>query len=143
MESNAKKMWLCLLAGLMTALIAAGCAGTKQAEPVETTPVQEGASAVDALPPSSMMMEETAASETGRLLNNDNFIHTVSLEGETLSIIAKWYTGELDNWKVLAEANPDIDPNRIFIGNEIAIPRELMITKDPLPQSFIDEIYAK
>ena len=63
-ESNAKKMWLCLLAGLMTALIAAGCAGTKQAEPVETTPVQEGASAVDALPPSSMMMEETAASET-------------------------------------------------------------------------------
>ena len=143
MKSNAIRMWLWLLAGLMTAMIAAGCASTKAAGPAETTPVQEGASTVDALPPSSVKMESPAASGTGPVLNNDNFIHTVSLDGETLSIIAKWYTGELDNWKALAEANPSIDPNRIFIGNEITIPRELMITKDPLPQSFIDEIYSK
>ncbi|MBW1827611.1 MAG: LysM peptidoglycan-binding domain-containing protein [Deltaproteobacteria bacterium] len=44
------------------------------------------------------------------------YIHRVRWPGETLSIIAKWYTGRLKNWKVLSNANPTLDLNRIVIG---------------------------
>ena len=33
-------------------------------------------------------------------------VHKVRYPGESVSIIAGWYTGEIDNWKVLAEVNP-------------------------------------
>ncbi len=66
------------------------------------------------------------------------YVHTVKLPGESLSIIAKWYTGDLNNWKILAEANPDINPNRIFKGDQIRIPTQMMIRKDAITQEFVD-----
>ncbi len=69
--------------------------------------------------------------------------HTVKYSGETLSIIALWYTGHHDRWKEIAQANPDLDPNRIFQGDEILIPEGMLKTHDALPQEFIDRIYSK
>jgi len=63
--------------------------------------------------------------------------HQVKWEGETLSIIAKWYTGSVNNWKTIAKANPALDPNRIVIGIDVRIPNSLMITRNPLPKSFL------
>jgi LysM repeat protein len=63
--------------------------------------------------------------------------HTVRWPGETLSIIAKWYTGSLDNWKALANANPKLDPKRITMGTKIRIPEEMLQTTDPMPQDFV------
>jgi hypothetical protein len=63
--------------------------------------------------------------------------HTVKWPGESLSIIAKWYTGSLDNWKALAGANPELDPDRITVGTEIRIPEEMLQTTDPMPQDFV------
>ena len=34
--------------------------------------------------------------------------HTVHWPGESMSLIARWYTGASDNWPKLAEANPSI-----------------------------------
>jgi len=65
------------------------------------------------------------------------YVHPVKWEGETLSILAKWYTGSLDNWKAIAKVNPVLDPNRIIIGNEIRIPTSLLITRNPMPKSFL------
>jgi hypothetical protein len=62
------------------------------------------------------------------------FMHTVHWPGETLSLIAKWYTGEYRNWKKLADHNPEINPKRIVIGQEIFIPIHLLRTREALPQ---------
>jgi hypothetical protein len=64
----------------------------------------------------------------------DDFEHTVRWRGESLSLIAQWYTGRFENWKALAQTNPNLNPNRIMVGNLIYIPREMMNTKEPLPR---------
>ena len=72
--------------------------------------------------------------------HSDYFEHTVRWRGESLSLIAKWYTGRLENWKALARANPDLNPNRIMVGNVIYIPQEMMNTKEPLPRKVAAKI---
>lgn len=69
--------------------------------------------------------------------------HTVKYSGETLSVIALWYTGSHGNWKEIAQANPDMNPDRIFPGDEILIPEGLLRTRDPLSKEFVDRINAK
>ncbi|MGD2187912.1 MAG: LysM domain-containing protein, partial [Desulfobacterales bacterium] len=67
----------------------------------------------------------------------NSFKHKVQWPGETLSLIAKWYTGHYGNWKALAKANPGLNPNRIAIGNIINIPTEIMKLKEPLPRKYV------
>ncbi len=71
------------------------------------------------------------------------YIHTVSLPNESISIIAKWFTGDLRNWEELAKFNPNINPNRIFLGDKIKIPRNLMTRQDPMTQEFVEESQPK
>jgi hypothetical protein len=71
------------------------------------------------------------------------FIYTVTWPNESLSIIAAWYTGAIDNWKVLAQVNPELDPNRINIGDKIRIPEELMKTHKPPTQEFVESLVPK
>ena len=52
--------------------------------------------------------------------------------------IAKWYTGDPKNWKVLVRANPDIDPKFLVVGHEIYIPGVLLKTRKPIPQTAED-----
>ncbi len=61
------------------------------------------------------------------------FEHQVKWSGETLALIAKWYTGRYGNWRAIARANPGLNPNRIAVGNIIYIPPEMMKIKKPLP----------
>lgn len=63
--------------------------------------------------------------------------HTVQWSGECLSLIAKWYTGNSSNWKTIAEANPELNPNSIRIGQKILIPKALAKTQEPMPRSFL------
>ena len=67
------------------------------------------------------------------------FEHRVKWSGETLSLIAKWYTGHYGNWKAIARANPGFNPNRIVVGNIIYIPPEMMKTKKSLPRKVISK----
>jgi hypothetical protein len=60
--------------------------------------------------------------------------HTVRWPGESMSLIASWYTGAAKNWQKLAKANPRINPNRIEKGNVIVIPPALLKNKKRLPQ---------
>ena len=79
------------------------------------------------------------------LLDETYFTHTVKHGGETISIIAAWYTGDLDNWKVLAEVmtknNPNADIKRIYVGNKILIPESLLKTRETMPKEFVDSFY--
>lgn len=68
------------------------------------------------------------------------FVHQVKWPNESLSIIAKWYTGSLMNWKVLARANPEMKPTVIHKGDRIRIPANMLKTRDPMPESFVEEL---
>lgn len=70
-------------------------------------------------------------------LRNDGFVHRVRWQGETLSIIAKWYTGKAANWKKLANTNAKFDPVRLQKGYKILIPRPLLKTTANMPEGFV------
>jgi hypothetical protein len=71
------------------------------------------------------------------------FVHKVRYPGESVSIIAGWYTGEIDNWKILAEVNPGLNPNVISEGMKINIPESLLKKRDPMTKEFVDSFYPK
>ena len=63
------------------------------------------------------------------------FAHTVKQNGETMEVIANWYTGNATNWKAIAKANPKLDPNHLVAGNKIYIPSKILKTRQPIPES--------
>lgn len=63
------------------------------------------------------------------------FAYTVQQDGEKMEMIANWYTGNATNWKVIAKANPKLDPNHLAAGNEIYIPSKILKTRLPIPES--------
>jgi len=71
------------------------------------------------------------------------YMHRVRWPGETLSIIAQWYTGSWKNWKALSNANPTLDPNRIVIGVNIFIPENLLKSRKPMPLSILSSPVRK
>ena len=75
-----------------------------------------------------------SASETSELM-----VHRVQRRGETLPIIAKWYTGESVNWKTLSKANPGMNPQRIKIGSRVKIPKNLLVTRKPMSPEFANK----
>ena len=64
----------------------------------------------------------------------DQYKHTVRWPGESLSLIASWYTGSSKNWRKLAKINPRLNPNRIKAGQVIMIPTALLKTRVALPE---------
>jgi len=69
--------------------------------------------------------------------------HTVNYQGETLSLIAKWYTGQSGNWEVLLDHNPELDPRKLRSGDLVKIPRELLIREEEMPKKFVVNSYSK
>ena len=69
--------------------------------------------------------------------NTSYYEHKVRWEGETLSLIAKWYTGSQKNWKVLAKDNSWLEPNNLSTGHKVFIARNLLKTKKPMPRDFV------
>lgn len=108
---------------LALAWVLTSCAAKEAAPPAEAPPAEEA-------------RPEPVAEEPPPVAY---FVHTVALPGESLSIIAKWYTGDLKNWETLAWHNPAINPNRIFKGDTIRVPRDLLVREDPMTQEFVDE----
>jgi hypothetical protein len=68
-----------------------------------------------------------------------NQVHTVTWEQETLQVIAKWYTGDEQNWKEIANANPNILPAQLNQGDRILIPPALVKTRAAMTKSFLEE----
>jgi LysM repeat protein len=65
------------------------------------------------------------------------YVHKISWSGETLSHIARWYTGSTKNLKAIVKVNPGINPKLILIGDKILIPEELLKTRQPMPREFL------
>ena len=84
-------------------------------------------------------VDQSDRNGTDLLPGEEYFIHTVQWPGESLSIIAKWYIGRLMDWEILAAHNPDLDPNRIYVGDRIRIPESRMRTSEPMPREFVEQ----
>ena len=72
-----------------------------------------------------------------------SFLHKVRWPEETLSHIAKWYTGTVKNWKAIAKINPELDPKKIDIGDTISIPEDLLTSRKLMPHSFVQPAVRK
>lgn len=123
---SSRRLNLLIILGLTLSLVCAGCA-SKTAEDVGTS------LEAPADYPGAVYEKGDATYPAGY------YVHTVTLPDESISIIAKWFTGELLNWEVLAKCNPTINPNRIFLGDKIRIPRSIMIRQDLMTPEFVRE----
>ena len=68
-------------------------------------------------------------------------VHEVRFPGETLGIIAQWYTGSSKNWKRIHTCNRQLDADRIEIGSRINIPIELVVREAPLTRTAVTAAY--
>jgi hypothetical protein len=129
---SSQLIYLAYFLCLIIALICVGC-GPKSKPVVLVEPVIE----------KPVAGYSDSKYEAGDELHPEGYyIHTVSVPNENISIIAKWYTGEQKNWVVLVKCNPAIKPNRIYLGNEIKIPRSLMTRDTELPAEFVHQSYS-
>ncbi|HSR11998.1 MAG TPA: LysM domain-containing protein [Thermodesulfobacteriota bacterium] len=111
----------------------------KPAEPPSPPrPVQKEVQAPAKKPPARAENAPAPASRPEPL-----FVHTVKWSGETLWIISNWYTGDGKNWRILANASPDINPNRIHEGNRIYIPASVLKKREPMTREFVERCYTK
>jgi hypothetical protein len=139
------------LVGLAIMVVCAGCEATKirAPEPVAIPePVTRPEPVVTPEPRQPVITEPKVAptpepppptpSPKAKLSDGPYFMHTVKWRGESLSIIAAWYTGTIRNGRILAEANPQVtDPNRIPIGDKVRIPAKMLRTREPMPEGFV------
>jgi hypothetical protein len=64
-------------------------------------------------------------------------IHTVTFPGETLEVLADWYTDDISNARRIASANQMVGSHRLRVGDRIALPRTLVVNPAPLPEAFV------
>lgn len=64
--------------------------------------------------------------------------HKVKYPGETLGAVSAWYTGSVNNWRVILAHNPGLDVRRIRIGDVILIPQDLVVKETPMPERFVE-----
>jgi hypothetical protein len=133
------------LVSLTFIVVCAGCEATKIRAPEPMATPEPVASPE---PPQPVITEPKVAptpqppppapSPKPKLSEGPYFMHTVRWRGESLSIIAAWYTGTVRNGRILAEANPQVtDPNKIPIGDKIRIPAKMLRTRETMPQGFV------
>ena len=87
------------------------------------------------IPPALLKTKEPLPQKVAAKYTANYFAHTVKQDGEKMEMIAGWYTGNAANWKVIARANPKINPNRLKAGNKIFIPSKLLKTRQPISKS--------
>ena len=108
------------LSALLVVLGQSGC----EKKPIEPPPPVEVTSA----PPVEQAIQDLT--------------HTISISGETLGLIAKWYTGDPANWVKIRDANPGTIPERLRIGSQLTIPGALVVKREPLTAEFVKSEFA-
>ena len=141
-----------VLVVLAAVLLSAGCQTPKvispgpepvaAPEPVQPT-ISEPKTAPAPEPPPPPPPPSPPPSPKVKMPEGPYFTHTVIWPEESLATVAAWYTGNTRNWRVLADANPQLsNPNKIAVGTKIRIPEKMLRTREDMPQGFA-ESYAK
>lgn len=121
---------------LILIFIFTGCA--YQPPPLQQAP-EEPPPSVEIKPETPVAVPDTPTLEIPTQTTPEPrfYLHKIRWPEETLSHIAKWYTGTMKNWKVIAKANPELDPKKIDVGDTISIPEDLLTSREPMPLSFV------
>ena len=79
------------------------------------------------------------AAEEARLvrLPNGDYRHRVTFRGETLRLLADWYTEDPKNVSAIASANRRSPTSPLRLGEEITIPKRLMRNVQALPEAAV------
>ena len=93
---------------------------------------------VISIPPALLKTREPLPQKVAARYTDGYFAHTVKQDGEKIETIARWYTGNTENWKVIARVNPKLNPDHLAVGNEIYIPSNLIKTRRPLQDAQVD-----
>jgi hypothetical protein len=127
-------LWISLI--LISVFLYAGCSSTGEMElSGKTEPTG---------PDATQQVNQRTLTQTDKGDYAPYYVHTVKWPGETISIIAAWYTGDKENWKELVEFNRhQIKLNTIYEGMQISIPEHLMKVRDPMPKVHVDSFYPK
>jgi hypothetical protein len=145
MSMKSQNMIRTHLVGIILVLGLAGCAGSTKAPQqglaLEPSKVSLKDARKTAYVPSGDIKPEAKKARSRQSARH--LVHRVRWSGESLSIIAKWYTGEFNNWKTLADFNPKVKPDRIWVGQEILVPEGLLKTREPMPKSFVGQLAGK
>jgi hypothetical protein len=145
MSINSQNMIQIHLVGVVLILGLVGCAGSTKAPQqglaLEPSKVSLGDARTTVDVPSGDVKPEAKNARSRQPARH--LVHRVRWSGESLSLIAKWYTGKLNNWKILAHFNPKLKPDRIFVGEEILVPEGLLKTRKPMPRSFVVGQFAR
>jgi hypothetical protein len=70
-------------------------------------------------------------------LPNGSYIHTVTFSGETLAVLADWYTGKRAQASRLHTARKVGPTTPLTRGVTVTIPKELLRNKNPLPEAAV------
>lgn len=70
-----------------------------------------------------------------RQLRTGDYEHRVTFPGETMSLLADWYTGRRDNADALAKASKRHSSQKLHRGDRIVIPKRLLRNPKPLPDA--------
>lgn len=108
-------------------------------------PPQKASPAVTRLPAVPLALAkiiDSSKSEPAELSSKGDLLHPVTYSGETLSILARWYTLDRDNAGRIARINKLADPNHLSIGDTITIPRYLLKNRKRLGRKELEELAA-
>lgn len=83
-------------------------------------------------------VEEEAPKTAVKESSSGDLIHKVTFEGESLQVIAKWYTGDVNNTGRVARINGIEKPDLLQIDQTIRIPRYLLKSSKPLTQAEVN-----
>jgi hypothetical protein len=91
----------------------------------------------------SVLQEQALPSQAVEAAEPQYLHHTVQWPGETLSHIAQWYTGRIQNWQTIAAHNRTMDLNTLRKGDIILIPQSILITHESMPADIVHPTKTK
>ncbi len=71
------------------------------------------------------------------------FIHIVRWEDESYEMIAKWYTGKKQNVEPIINANPTLNPEKLYVGDKVYIPKKILHTRKSFSRIYIEDYNKK
>ncbi len=66
---------------------------------------------------------------------------TIKYSRETVFILAAWYLRDRMKWKAISDANSAMNSKTMRVGAEIFLPGALLVTREPMPEEFLDSFY--
>jgi len=109
--------------------------------PVKTVVKPESHTQISKVPSAAAIPKEPANSSTAvvpKEVSSGDIIHRVNHAGETLDIIASWYTGSAENAGRIARINNLQISALLHLGQSIRIPYYLIQRTTPLPEMQVE-----